>query len=234
MGEKSWDFGDYKGETGDDLYGVKYLYELYEKSCPGYDGIVTVPMLWDKQQECIVNNESSEIIRMFNSAFSGFTAEDYDYYPEELRATIDEINQRVYDDINNGVYKTGFAKTQSGYEKAFDALFAALDAVENILASQRYLAGDRITEADWRLFPSLIRFDPVYVGHFKCNLRRIMDYPNLSNYLRELYQVPGIAATVKLDHIKDHYYWSHVAINPTRIIPKGPEIDWLAPHDRGN
>lgn len=232
MGHESWDFKDFNGETGDDLYDSKYLYEVYNKVAPDYDGVVTVPVLWDKKQQVIVNNESAEIIRMFNSAFSAFTDNDTDYYPETLRAEIDTINTLVYDNINNGVYKSGFAKTQAAYEKAFDNLFAALDKVETILSKQRYLVGDQITEADWRLFPTLLRFDPVYVGHFKCNLRRIADYPNLSNYLRELYQWPGVAETVHMDHIKTHYYWSHESINPTRIVPKGPDIDLTRSHDR--
>ncbi|MDX1812537.1 MAG: glutathione S-transferase C-terminal domain-containing protein, partial [Gammaproteobacteria bacterium] len=172
------------------------------------------------------------IIRMFNSAFNAFTDEKTDYYPEALRADIDSINQFVYDNVNNGVYRCGFASTQTAYERAFDALFNALDSLEQRLSKQRYLVGNSITEADWRLLPTLLRFDPVYVGHFKCNLRRIADYPNLSNYLRDLYQQPGIAETFNLEHVKHHYYWSHESINPTRIVPKGPALNYLAPHDR--
>lgn len=233
MGHESWDFNDFPGATGDELYGAKFLYEIYYKVKPDYDGVVTVPVLWDKKQEVIVNNESSEIIRMLNSAFGELTDNSIDYYPEHLREKIDEINVLVYDNINNGVYKTGFARSQRAYEQAFDDLFSSLDQVENILSKQRYLVGDSITEADWRLFPTLLRFDAVYVGHFKCNLKRIDDYPALSNYLRELYQMPGIAETVNMDHIKQHYYWSHESINPTRIVPKGPAIDLMRPHDRG-
>lgn len=232
MGHESWDFDSYDDETGDDLYGLSSLYELYFKVNPNYNGVVTVPVLWDKKTQTIVNNESSEIIRMLNTGFVNFSDNSTDYYPENLRDKIDEINTLVYDNVNNGVYKTGFATAQHAYEKAFDNLFAALDKLENILSTQRYLVGENITEADWRLFPTLLRFDPVYVGHFKCNLRRIADYPNLSNYLRELYQMPGIAETVHMDHIKDHYYWSHESINPTRIIPKGPAFDLMTSHNR--
>jgi len=232
MGHESWDFNEYPGATGDSLFGFKYLYELYFKVKPEYDGVVTVPLLWDKQTQTIVNNESSEIIRMLNSGFGELADNSVDYYPEQLRPQIDAINKLVYDEINNGVYKTGFATTQAAYEKAFKHLFAALDKVEDILSKQAYLVGDVVTEADWRLFPTLVRFDPVYVGHFKCNLRRIQDYPNLSNYLRELYQMPGIAETVNMDHIKHHYYWSHESINPTRIVPLGPELNLDRPHDR--
>lgn len=232
MGHESWDFNEYPGATGDSLFGFKYLYELYFKVKPEYDGVVTVPLLWDKQTQTIVNNESSEIIRMLNSGFGELADNSVDYYPEQLRPQIDAINKLVYDEINNGVYKTGFATTQAAYEKAFKHLFAALDKVEEILSKQAYLVGDVVTEADWRLFPTLVRFDPVYVGHFKCNLRRIQDYPNLSNYLRELYQMPGIAETVNMDHIKHHYYWSHESINPTRIVPLGPELNLDRPHDR--
>ncbi len=194
-------------------------------------GRVTVPVLWDKERKTIVNNESSEIIRMFNSAFDQFTDAREDYYPRELRGEIDAINDLVYKHINNGVYRAGFATTQEAYAEAFRDLFAALDEVEQLLSRQRYLAG-RLTETDWRLFTTLVRFDPVYFGHFKCNLRRITDYPNLSNYLRELYQVPGVAETVSFEHIKRHYYMSHPQINPTRIVPLGPEIKLDAPHDR--
>ena len=205
------------------------LREIYVKARPDYSGRVTVPVLWDKQGGTIVNNESSEIIRMFNSEFGrGGT----DFYPAALRADIDAINERVYETVNNGVYKCGFAQTQEAYEEAFDALFATLDTIEGRLDSKRYLTGARITEADWRLFPTLVRFDAVYFTHFKCNLRRIEDYENLSNYLRELYQMPGVATTVNLDHIKRHYYASHESINPRRIVAKGPALDFARAHDR--
>jgi putative glutathione S-transferase len=193
---------------------------------------VTVPVLWDKQRHSIVNNESSEIIRMFNQAFDNWGDATVDLYPEPLRGDIDAVNALVYENINNGVYRVGFARDQGAYERAFDALFATLDELEARLAVQRYLVGGQITEADWRLFVTLIRFDAVYVGHFKCNLRRIADYPNLSNYLRELYQVTGIAETVNFAHIKQHYYYSHTDINPTRIVPKGPELDFTSAHNR--
>ncbi len=232
MGHESWDFDEFPGATGDQLFNAKFLYELYHKVAPQYGGVVTVPVLWDKKLNTIVNNESSEIIRMLNSSFNEFTDVKDDYFPEALRGEIEKINTMIYDDINNGVYKTGFARSQLAYEKAFTNLFNALDQLEAILDKQCYLVGEQITEADWRLFPTLIRFDAVYVGHFKCNLRRIADYPNLSNYLRELYQHPGIAETVNLDHIKTHYYWSHESINPTRIIPRGPELDFTVAHNR--
>jgi glutathionyl-hydroquinone reductase len=233
MGRHGWTFLEEDGATGDALYGLDHLHQLYTKADPSYSGRVTVPVLWDRKEETIVSNESAEIIRMLNSAFDAWGDAGLDLYPEPLRAEIDAINERVYDAINNGVYKAGFATTQSAYEDAFDTLFAALDDMEARLARRRYLAGDRITEADWRLFTTLVRFDPVYFGHFKCNLRRITDYPNLSNYLRELYQVSGVAGTVDFRHIKHHYYGSHETVNPTRIVPKGPEIDLQAPHDRG-
>lgn len=233
MGPKGWDFGDYPGATGDTLHGFQYLYEAYAHARPDYSGIVTVPVLWDKQRQTIVNNESSEIIRMFNQAFDKWGEASVDLYPEDLRTEIDATNELVYENINNGVYRVGFAREQAAYERAFDALFATLDEIEGRLGAQRYLLGQRITEADWRLFVTLIRFDAVYVGHFKCNLRRITDYPNLSNYLRELYQLPGISETVNLTHIKQHYYYSHTDINPTRIVPKGPELDLTTPHNRG-
>jgi putative glutathione S-transferase len=191
-----------------------------------------VPVLWDKERSTIVNNESSEIIRMFNGAFGRFTNVRTDYYPAPLREEIDRVNAVVYENINNGVYRAGFATTQEAYEEAFRALFAALDEIEQRLSRQRYLAGREITEADWRLFTTLVRFDAVYYGHFKCNLRRIVDFPNLSNYLRDLYQQPGIAGTVNMDHIKRHYYGSQRNVNPTGIVPLGPRLDFLAPHDR--
>ena len=232
MGPEGWNFADYPGATGDDLHGFDYLHQAYTLARPDYSGIVTVPVLWDKQRRTIVNNESSEIIRMFNQAFDTWGDADVDFYPHALRAEIDAVNELVYDNINNGVYRVGFAREQGAYETAFDALFATLDELESRLAKQRYLVGGQITEADWRLFVTLVRFDAVYVGHFKCNLRRIADYPNLSNYVRELYQLPGIAETVNLLHIKQHYYYSHTDINPTRIVPKGPALDFEAAHNR--
>ncbi|MEJ6782528.1 glutathione S-transferase family protein [Aminobacter sp. Piv2-1] len=233
MGENGWTFLAEDGATGDTLYGLDYLHQIYTMADPTYSGRVTVPVLWDKKEKTIVSNESSEIIRMLNSAFDAWGDASLDFYPEALRGEIDAINDFVYPSINNGVYRAGFATTQAAYEEAFNELFAALDALEDRLSRQRYLVGDRLTEADWRLFTTLVRFDPVYVGHFKCNLRRIADYPNLSNYLRELYQVPGVAETVDMLHIKAHYYGSHATINPTGIVPVGPELDLDAPHNRG-
>jgi putative glutathione S-transferase len=232
MGADGWTFVRDEWATGDTLYGLDYLHQIYTKADPAYSGRVTVPVLWDKQRETIASNESSEIIRMLNSAFDAWGDKRLDFYPEHLRREIDAVNERVYANVNNGVYRAGFATTQAAYEEAFGDLFATLDWLEERLSGQRYLVGDRITEADWRLFTTLARFDPVYVGHFKCNLRRIADYPNLSNYLRDLFQVPGVAETVNLFHIKHHYYGSHATINPTRIVPVGPEIDYAAPHDR--
>ena len=194
---------------------------------------MTVPVLWDRQRACIVSNESSEIIRMFNSAFDGITGNHYDYWPEALRADIESVNGDIYANINNGVYRAGFATTAAAYEEAVAGLFDALDRMEARLSERRYLVGDRVTEADWRFFTTLVRFDPVYVGHFKCNIRRIADYSALSGYLRELYQMPGVADTVVMPHIKQHYYGSHPTINPTGIVPAGPELDYHAPHNRG-
>lgn len=232
MGEHGWTFDRETGANGDDLYGLDYMYQLYQKADPDYSGRVTVPVLWDKQRHTIVNNESAEIIRMLNSAFDGIGATPGDYYPEPLRAEIDRINDEVYDRINNGVYKAGFATTQDAYEQAVAPLFETLDALEQRLSRQRYLCGDQITESDWRLFTTLIRFDAVYHGHFKCNLKRIVDYPNLWGYVRELYQWPGIAETVNMDHIKGHYYRSHGTINPTGVVPAGPVLDLQQPHQR--
>jgi putative glutathione S-transferase len=232
MGENGWTFRTDDGATGDPLYGFDFLHQIYTKADPGYSGRVTVPVLWDKKEQTIVSNESSEIIRMLNSAFNEWGDASLDFYPEALRGEIDEINEFVYPAINNGVYRAGFATKQHAYEEAFNELFGALDRLEDRLSRQRYLVGGQLTEADWRLFTTLVRFDPVYVGHFKCNLRRIADYPNLSNYLRELYQVPGVAGTVNMLHIKSHYYGSHATINPTGIVPVGPDIDLNAPHDR--
>jgi putative glutathione S-transferase len=233
MGPESWKFDqNFPGATADDINGFHYMHEVYTLANPKYSGIVTVPVLWDKKQRTIVNNESSEIIRMLNSAFNAFTDVRTDYYPEALRGEIDSVNQEVYDNLNNGVYRCGFATSQKAYERAYDRLFATMDNLEQRLAKQRYLAGDVITEADWRLLPTLLRFDPVYYSHFKCNKKRVIDYPKLSNYMRELYQQPGVAETFNLEHVKRHYYWSHESINPTRIVPKGPELDYEAPHDR--
>jgi putative glutathione S-transferase len=220
------------GEFGWALSDSQYLHEIYTTADPNFTGRVTVPILWDTQHKTIVNNESSEIIRIFNTAFNGLTQNTLDFYPEPLRDQIDEINDFIYESINNGVYKAGFATTQEAYEEAVTHLFTGLDKVDNILSTQRYLAGHVLTEADWRLFTTLLRFDPVYVGHFKCNIRRIMDYPHLSHYVRELYQIDGVAKTVHMDHIKKHYYASHPTINPTGIIPLGPEIDYTLEHNR--
>lgn len=228
MLEEGWTY-----DPPEPLYGFTRHYELYVKAKRDYTGRVTVPVLWDTREQTIVNNESAEIIRIFNSAFDELTGNTDDYYPEALREEIEAINARVYDKINNGVYKAGFATAQDVYEEACEELFEALDWVETLLDERRYLAGDRLTEADWRLFTTLVRFDPVYHGHFKCNIRRIEDYPNMLGYLRELYQVPGIAETVNFEHIKTHYYYSHDTINPTRIIPLGLGPDLMRPHGRG-
>jgi putative glutathione S-transferase len=233
MGPQGWTFNESEGSSGDSANGVQRLGHVYLLADPHYSGRVTVPVLWDKKRCTIVNNESAEIIRMLNTAFDEFTGDRSDFYPQELRAEIDAINDDVYPNINNGVYRAGFATTQEAYEEAYRGLFAALARMEDRLTRSRFLAGDVITEADWRLFTTLVRFDAVYYGHFKCNERRIADYPNLSNYLRDLYQVSGVAATVNLDHIKRHYYWSHTQINPTRIVPLGPKLDFGAAHDRG-
>jgi len=231
---QGWSFDDYPEATGDPVNNFSYLSEAYEASATEYHGLVTVPVLWDKQQRTIVNNESSEIIRMLNSAFDDYANSAVDYYPESLRSEIDAINELVYEDVNNGVYRAGFATTQLAYDRAFDRLFNALDELEQRLSSQRYLVGNQITEADWRLFTTLVRFDAVYYNHFKTNKKRLIDYPNLWAYTRELYQVPGVAETVNMDHIKYHYFASHHSINPTGIVPKGPEIDFLIPHGREN
>jgi glutathionyl-hydroquinone reductase len=233
LGKMGWEFGTGPGATLDTVNGKSLLSEIYLLANPQYSGRVTVPVLWDKERGTIVNNESSEIIRMLNSAFDAFTDVSTDYYPAELRAKINEINDVVYTTVNNGVYRAGFATTQAAYEEAARALFVTVDGLEQRLSGQRYLVGRRITEADWRLFTTLVRFDAVYYSHFKCNLRRIVDYPSLWNYLRELYQVPGVADTVSLDHIKRHYYGSHRSINPTGIVPIGPLLDFTTPHDRG-
>jgi len=236
MGDEGWTFDeatDDPEDTRDRLAGRSRMHEVYTAAEPDYTGRVTVPVLWDKERGTIVSNESSEIIRMFNSAFDAVGATGPDMYPETLRDEIDAVNDRVYHTLNNGVYKCGFATTQKAYEEAFHPLFETLDWLEDRLSHQKWLAGDQVTDADWRLFTTLVRFDPVYVGHFKCNRNRIADFPNLSNYTRALYQWPGVADTINMDHIKQHYYGSHESINPTRIVPAGPEVDYLAPHDRG-
>ncbi|WP_449395089.1 glutathione S-transferase family protein [Devosia riboflavina] len=225
--ETGWSFKTDEGSSGDTLLGKEFLHQVYTAAKPDYTGRVTVPVLWDKKTNTIVSNESAEIIRMFNTAFNELTGNTDDYYPEALRETIDTINARVYDDINNGVYKAGFATTQAAYEEAANKLFDALDWAEGLLSENAYLTGDSITEADWRLFTTLVRFDAVYFGHFKCNRRRIADYPNLSHYLKALYEVPGVKETVDIGHIQTHYYWSHITINPHRIVPIGPELSFL-------
>ncbi|KAA2237124.1 glutathione S-transferase family protein [Salinarimonas soli] len=233
MLENGWTFEDGPGVIPDPVARARVLHEVYTAAKPDYTGRVTVPALWDLERGTIVSNESSEIIRMFNSAFDGVGALPGDYYPAALRPEIDALNALIYDTVNNGVYKAGFATAQAAYEEAVRPLFETLDGLDERLGRARYLCGDRVTEADWRLFTTLVRFDPVYVGHFKCNLRRIADYPNLSGYLRDLYQTPGIAETVNMPHIKGHYYESHATINPTGIVPLGPVMDLEAPHGRG-
>lgn len=234
MLDNGWEFGDYPGATGDTLFNFEFAHQLYTKVDPDITTRVTVPILWDKKLNTIVNNESADIIRILNSDFNALTGNDDDYYPELLRSDIDEINELVYHSINNGVYKSGFATTQDAYEEAVNALFDALEEVETRLSSSRYLVGDTLTEADWRLFTTLIRFDPVYHGHFKCNKKQISDYPNTFGYMKELYQVPGVAETVNFDHIKRHYYFSHTMINPTQVIPVGPSQDLMSAHGREN
>jgi putative glutathione S-transferase len=239
MHENGWCFGHDEasaklyGTTGDDLYGSEFMSEKYLAQDPDYSGVISVPVLWDKQKKVIVNNESSEIIRMFNTAFKDITGNTADFYPEHLRAKIDVENELVYHKINNGVYKTGFATTQQAYDNNVTALFLALKQLDDKLANQRYLAGDEITEADWRLWPTLVRFDSVYHTHFKCNLNLIKEFSNIYNYMLELYQMPNIDKTVNMAHIKRHYYASHVAINPYGIVPAGHQQDWLAAHHRG-
>ncbi len=232
MLDQGWTFEKNHDCTGDPLHNFDFMHQVYTANKKDYTGRVTVPVLWDKQQNRIVSNESSEIIRMFNSAFDHITGNTNDFYPEELHSEINDINETIYHAINNGVYRCGFATTQSAYEKSYHSLFNMLDTIEDILDTHRYLCGDQITEADWRLFTTLIRFDSVYHGHFKCNKQRIEDYPNISQYLRELYQWPGVAETVNFQHIKQHYYASHTMINPTGIVPVGPEIDYTSPHHR--
>ncbi|WP_318444928.1 glutathione S-transferase family protein [Photobacterium leiognathi] len=232
MGENGWNFEAGDGVVADPIFNAQFLHQIYTQADPDYTGRVTVPVLWDKHKQTIVSNESADIIRMLNSAFDDVGAVKGDFYPQALRQQIDELNDFVYANINNGVYRAGFATTQEAYDEAVIALFDALEVIEQRLSTQRYLLGDRITEADWRLFTTLVRFDAVYVGHFKCNLKRIVDFPHLWGYVRDLYQVEGIAQTVDIDYIKAHYYGSHETINPTRIIPKGPELDFLSPHHR--
>ncbi len=232
MLDQGWTFEEGPGVIPDTVNGAGYLHQVYTAAKPDYTGRVTVPVLWDKASAAIVNNESAEIIRMLNSAFDGIGATPGDYYPESLRPEIDGLNALIYDTVNNGVYKAGFATTQHAYEEAVRPLFETLDTLDRRLSSRRYLCGERVTEADVRLFTTLVRFDPVYVGHFKCNLRRIADYPHLSGYLRDLYQTAGIAETVNMHHIKAHYYESHKTINPTGVVPLGPVMDLDAPHGR--
>ncbi|GKT12428.1 MAG: glutathionyl-hydroquinone reductase [Thiomicrorhabdus sp.] len=235
MPEESWVFGEYPGATEDHINHSKNMQQNYLIADPDFNGLVTVPVLWDKKRQTIVNNESSEIIRMFNTAFNHLIDEgkaQLDYYPAALRSDIDIINKDIYKNINNGVYRAGFATIQKAYNKTYQTLFNHLDELEERLSKQRYLVGHQITEADWRLFTTLVRFDAVYYGHFKTNKKRLMDYPNLWAYTRELYQAPGIAQTVHMDHIKYHYYASHKSINPTGIVPLGPEINFMQPHDR--
>jgi putative glutathione S-transferase len=232
MAEDGWTFEPGEGVIPDNINDCALLHQVYTTAVHDYSGRVTVPVLWDKKTKTIVSNESSEIIRMFNDAFDGLGAKSVDYYPKQFRSEIDEVNKRVYSTLNNGVYKCGFATTQSAYEEALLPLFDTLNWLEDKLSTNRYLVGAQVTEADWRLFTTLVRFDPVYVGHFKCNIRRLEDYPNLSGYVRDLYQVPGVAETVDMQHIKNHYYASHETINPTRVVPIGPSIDFFKPHLR--
>ncbi|GEK11196.1 glutathione S-transferase family protein [Pseudoalteromonas sp. McH1-7] len=232
MLDQGWSFLSQRPEVEERVYGLEFMHQLYTKNDKSYSGRVTVPVLWDKQTAQIVSNESSEIIRMFNNAFNHITGDSSDYYPHALRSEIDEINDFVYHNINNGVYKAGFATTQDAYRIAVHDLFEALDEIETRLANTRYLVAGQLTEADWRLFTTLLRFDSVYHGHFKCNIKQIEDYPNLSAYLRDLYQHAGIAETVNFEHIKRHYYFSHTMINPTQVVPEGPNIDYLSGHNR--
>lgn len=234
MRSDGWTFKDGPDVIPDDVNGANFMWQVYAKAKPDYTGRASVPVLWDRERETIVSNESSEIIRMFYSAFDDLDGVDtsIDYYPEHMRAEIDRVNDRVFNTLNNGVYRSGFAMTQDAYMEAVTELFDTMEWLEGLLADRRYIAGDQVTEADWRLFPTLIRFDPVYFGHFKCNRKRLIDYPNLWSYTRELYQWPGVAETTNHLHIKHHYYASHVTVNPTLIVPKGPDIDFDAPHDR--
>jgi len=232
MVEEGWTFQQGEGVIGDPIFNAAYLHDIYRQADNNYSGRVTVPILWDKKTKTIVSNESAEIIRMFNTAFDEVGATEGDYYPKALHEEIDALNRRIYNTVNNGVYKVGFATTQKAYEEAVVPLFETLDWLEHKLEKQRYLTGQNITEADWRLFTTLIRFDSVYYGHFKCNLKRLVDYPNLWAYTRDLYQQPGISETINMDHIKRHYYGSHSTINPTAIVPLGPDINFHQAHDR--
>lgn len=234
MLENGWEFRPGDDQHQDHLYNHEFMHQVYTRAAPDYSGRVTVPVLWDKQQETIASNESADIIRMFNTAFNGLEGvrKDVDYYPEALRAEIDALNERIYDTVNNGVYKAGFATAQDKYREAYHALFESLDWLEERLSARRYLTGSQLTEADWRLFTTLLRFDPVYYSHFKCNRQRLSDYPALSAYTRELYQMPGVAETVSIGQIKQHYYVSQRTINPTQIVPVGPQLDFDAPHGR--
>nr|WP_317623129.1 glutathione S-transferase family protein [Thiohalomonas denitrificans] len=232
MGPESWHFGECDGCTDDHLFGSRYLHEVYTRARAEYTGIVTVPALFDRETGTIVNNESAEILRMFNREFDAWGDARLDFYPEKLRPAIDAINREVYDNVNDGVYRAGFAHSQRAYDEAVEPLFTTLDRLEKQLTHQRFLTGDSVTEADWRLFTTLVRFDAVYYVHFKCNRKRLVDYPNLWNYTRDLYQMPGVAETVRLDHIKQHYYGSHPQLNPRGIVPAGPDIDFSEPHDR--
>lgn len=234
MLENGWEFGEPGTPYEDNLYQQQYLYELYLKSASDYQGRVTVPVLWDKKTQTIVNNESSDIIRIFNTAFNQLTGNDLDFYPEHLRSDIDQINERIYHTINNGVYRVGFATSQVAYEQAYDELFESLDWLELHLSANRYLMGDTLTEADWRLLTTLLRFDAVYHGHFKCNRNKLNEFHHISNYVRELYQVEGIASTVDIPYTKLHYYGSHRTINPTLVVPKGPEQNFDLHHDRAS
>ncbi|WP_324753664.1 glutathione S-transferase family protein [Roseovarius sp. Pro17] len=233
MGENGWTFEDGPGVVPDPIHGAELLHQVYTAAVSDYTGRVTVPLLWDRQTKTIVSNESADILRMFNSAFDGVGARAGDYYPEQLRGEIDAVNAAVYEPINNGVYKAGFATTQDAYLSAVEPLFAALDDMEQRLAERRYLVANRLTEADIRLFTTLVRFDPVYVGHFKCNQRRLVDYPALWAYARDIFQMPGVSDTVDFNHIKRHYFESHPTVNPSGIVPIGPQIDFTAAHDRG-
>lgn len=232
MLENGWEFGESGTEYEDNLYQHKFMYEVYLKAASDYEGRVTVPVLWDKKTQTIVNNESSEIIRIFNTAFNDLTGNHLDFCPKELRTDIDQMNERIYHSINNGVYRAGFATTQDAYEQAYDELFDSLDWLEEHLSANRYLVGDTLTEADWRLFTTLLRFDAVYHGHFKCNRNKLSEFHHISNYVRELFQVDGVASTVDIPYTKLHYYGSHITINPTLVVPKGPEQNFALPHDR--
>ena len=232
MLDKGWTFNTAEGSSGDHVNNHHYHHQVYTSAQPGYTGRVTVPVLWDKQQQCIVNNESSEIIRMFNQAFNGITGNQEDFYPVALRAQIDRWNDRIYPAVNNGVYRAGFATTQQAYEEAYHELFSELDHIDQHLADNRYLLGETLTEADIRLFTTLIRFDAVYHGHFKCNRQRLEDFVNIPAYVRDIYQLAGVADTVDFDHIKTHYYASHHTINPTGVVPLGPDIDFTRAHER--